>query len=61
MPPCKHVSPSKQIFKLRASITYPTAPTTFDMALIIEDPVLYNGDTMGMTGDWFMGSMMADY
>jgi len=48
-PPHKHVSATKRIFKLRGSITYSTAPMTFDMALIIEDPGLYNG--MGMTGD----------
>ncbi|KIM50689.1 hypothetical protein SCLCIDRAFT_144850 [Scleroderma citrinum Foug A] len=48
-PPCKHVSDTKRIFKLCASITYPTIPMTFNTALIIEDPRLYNG--MGMTGD----------
>ena len=53
-PPCKHVSATKQIFKLHGSITYSTAPMTFDTALIIEDPGLYNG--MGMTSDCDSGS-----
>jgi len=53
MPPCKHVSATKQIFKLHGSITYSTAPMMFDTALIIEDHGLYN--SMGMTGDYDSG------
>jgi len=53
-PPHKHISATKRIFKLHASITYPTTPMTFNTALIIEDPGLYHG--MGMTGDCCFGS-----